>query len=48
MDFDDILAELGSFGKYQVQIFLLISIPCAFLGFGAPATSFILGDHTHR
>ncbi|XP_011414351.3 organic cation transporter protein [Magallana gigas] len=48
MDFDDVLAELGSFGKYQVKIFLLISIPCAFLGFGAPATSFILGDHTHR
>lgn len=48
MDFDDIVTELGSLGKYQIQIIILISFPCAFLGFGAPATSFILGDHKHR
>nr|XP_022308955.1 organic cation transporter protein-like [Crassostrea virginica] len=48
MDFDDVLADLNTCGKYQTRIFLLISIPCMFTGFGAPATNFILGDHEHR
>ncbi|XP_056008131.1 organic cation transporter protein-like [Ostrea edulis] len=48
MEYDDIIKELGSFGKYQRRVFFLISIPCLLTGFGAPATSFILGNHKHR
>ncbi|XP_056008133.1 organic cation transporter protein-like [Ostrea edulis] len=48
MDYDDIIKELGSFGKYQRRVFFLLSVPCLLTGFGASVTSFILGNHQHR
>ncbi|XP_056008132.1 organic cation transporter protein-like [Ostrea edulis] len=48
MNYDDVIEELGSFGKFQRRVLFLISVPCLLTGFGAPATSFILGNHEHR
>lgn len=48
MDYDDVIQELGSFGKFQRRVLFLISIPLLLTGFGAPATSFILGNIPHR
>ncbi|XP_065929255.1 organic cation transporter protein isoform X2 [Magallana gigas] len=48
MDYDDVIQELGSFGKFQRRILFFISIPLLLTGFGAPATSFILVNQPHR
>lgn len=48
MDFDDVLEEIGEFGKYQITNYLLICFPVIFAAANSLAYVFTAGIPNYR
>lgn len=48
ISFDDLLVKLGTFGRYQKFIYILVVIPAICQAFPIMSLVFTLGSHDHR
>lgn len=48
MDLDNILTELGEFGKYQIGVYILLFFPLIFGSIGSLTYVFTAGDIDYR